>query len=52
MDLQELYATNMDFMLYVNAWCKKEGITPEEAFKLNIVQEYAKYVLTKEPKDA
>ena len=52
MDLQKLYATNMDFMLYVNAWCKKAGIPPEEAFKLDIVQEYAKYVIAKEPKDA
>ena len=52
MNLQELYNSSMDFMLYVNAWCKKAGITPEEAFKLDIVQEYAKYVLTKEPKDA
>ena len=52
MNLQELYNNNMDFMLYVNAWCKKAGITPEEAFKLDIVQEYAKYVLAKESNNA
>ena len=48
MDLQKLYDNNMDFRLYVSAWCKKAGISVQEAFKLNIVQEYAQYVITKE----
>lgn len=52
MDLQKLYDTNMDFRLYVSAWCKKEGINPQEAFKMNIVQEYAKYVVAKEKDNA
>lgn len=48
MNLQELYDSNMDFRLYVSAWCKKAGITPEEAFQLDIVQEYAQYIVVKE----
>ena len=52
MDLQELYNSSMDFRLYVSAWCKKAGISVQEAFQLNIVQEYAEYVIAKEKKNA
>ena len=52
MDLQKLYDTNLDFRLYVKAWCQKARISPQEAFQLNIVQEYAEYVIAKEKQNA
>ena len=45
MNLQELYDTSIDFKLYVDAWCNKCKIAPTEAFKMIMVQEYAKVVL-------
>ena len=47
-ELQNLYDTNIDFKMYVNAWLRKTGIELWEAFKLNMIQEYAKLVKERE----
>ena len=43
-ELYELYKTDEDFKEYVDKWCKDHDLGIFEAFRLNLVQEYAKYL--------
>ena len=43
-ELYDLYKRDEDFKRYVNAWCDKHNIGIFEAFRMNILQEYGKYI--------
>lgn len=43
-ELYELYQQDESFHHYVDAWCQKHELSIFEAFRLNILQEYAKWV--------
>jgi hypothetical protein len=44
-ELYDLYKRDEDFHDYVDAWCKaRGGMSIFEAFRMNILQEYGKYV--------
>ena len=43
-ELYTLYKTDDDFKKYVDHWCKAKNIGIFEAFRLNILQEYGKYL--------
>ena len=43
-ELYELYKEDEDFKQYVDAWCKDHNLSIFEAFCMNILREYAKYV--------
>lgn len=43
-ELYSLYQTDKSFKEYVDHWCRKHDLGIFEAFRLNILQEYAKYV--------
>lgn len=43
-ELYTLYKTDADFKEYVDKWCKKHNLSIFEAFRLNVLQEYAKWV--------
>lgn len=43
-ELYDLYKRDSDFQHYVDAWCKARSIGIFEAFQLNILQEYGKYI--------
>lgn len=40
----DLYKRDADFKEYVDKWCKKHDLGIFEAFRLNVLQEYAKYL--------
>jgi hypothetical protein len=43
-ELYDLYKRDTDFKHYVDEWCKAKNIGIFEAFRLNILQEYGKYI--------
>ena len=43
-ELYTLYKTDDDFKKYVDHWCKNHDLGVSEALRLNILQEYAKYL--------
>ena len=43
-ELYELYKEDEDFKQYVDAWCKDHDLSIFEAFRMNILREYAKYI--------
>ena len=43
-ELYDLYKRDPDFKHYVDSWCQKHNIGPFEAFRMNILQEYGKYI--------
>lgn len=43
-ELYELYQQDESFHYYVDAWCQKNELSIFEAFRLNILQEYAKWL--------
>ncbi len=46
-ELYELYQKDEDFKEYVDRWCKAHSLGIYEAFRFNILQEYAKYLKEK-----
>ena len=43
-ELYTLYQEDADFKEYVDRWCKQHNLSIFEAFQLNLIREYAKYV--------
>ena len=43
-ELYDLYKRDPDFKEYVDRWCKNHNLSIFEAFRLNVLQEYAKYL--------
>lgn len=43
-ELYDLYKRDPDFKHYVDAWCAKHALSIFEAFRLNILQEYGKWI--------
>lgn len=43
-ELYDLYKRDDDFKHYVDAWCASRKVGILEAFRMNILQEYAKYL--------
>ena len=43
-ELYELYKSDENFKHYVDAWCKKHDLGIYEAFRMNILTEYAKHL--------
>ena len=43
-ELYDLYKRDPDFRHYVDSWCKKHNIGLFEAVRINILQEYGKYI--------
>lgn len=43
-ELYELYKADPDFKAYVEGWCQKHNLSIFEAFRMNILQEYAKWL--------
>lgn len=43
-ELYELYQSDADFKRYVDEWCRNHDLSIWEAFRFNILQEYAKYI--------
>lgn len=43
-ELYNLYKQDEDFKHYVDAWCAKHNIGIFEAFRMNILQEYGKWL--------
>jgi hypothetical protein len=43
-ELYTLYQNDASFKEYVDRWCKKHNLSIFEAFRLNVLQEYAKYL--------
>ena len=41
---RELYETNMNFKRYVDLYCVKHELVPEQAFEHAIVRYYAEYL--------
>ena len=46
-ELYELYKKDADFKEYVDKWCKAHDLGIFEAFRFDILKEYAKYVKEK-----
>lgn len=43
-ELYNLYKQDEDFKRYVDEWCKARNVSIFEAFRLNILQEYGKWI--------
>ena len=43
-ELYDLYKRDPDFKHYVDAWCAKHALGIFEAFRMNILKEYAKWL--------
>lgn len=43
-DLYDLYKRDPNFKEYVDGWCKKHDLSIFEAFRMNILIEYSKYI--------
>lgn len=43
-ELYSLYKDDADFKRYVDEWCKARNVSIFEAFRLNILQEYGKWI--------
>ena len=43
-ELYELYQQDKAFHHYVDAWCQKHDLSIFEAFRMNILQEYSKWL--------
>lgn len=43
-ELYELYKSNPDFKVYVDRWCAKHNLGIFEAFRMNILQNYAAWL--------
>ena len=43
-ELYDLYKRDPDFKEYVDRWCKQHSISIFEAFRMNILQEYGKWI--------
>ena len=43
-ELYTLYQNDEDFKEYVDRWCKNHDLGVFEALRLNILQEYARYL--------
>ena len=43
-ELYNLYKQDEDFKRYVDEWCKARNVSICEAFRLNILQEYGKWI--------
>ena len=43
-ELYTLYQNDKSFKEYVDKWCKKHDLGIFEAFRLNVLQEYAKFL--------
>lgn len=46
-ELYELYKSDDDFKHYVDSWCRKHNLSIWEAFRFNLLQEYAKFIKEK-----
>ena len=43
-ELYDLYKRDTDFKRYVDAWCSKHHLGIFEAFRMNILREYAEWI--------